>query len=307
MDVTIAICTRNRAASLAQTLDSIAAMTVPSAAAWELVVVNNNSSDETDSVVDRYKTELPIRREFEPRDGVSNARNRAVATAKGKYILWTDDDVLVDQDWLGTYVDAFRRWPDAVLFGGKIIPQFEEPVPPWITDTFDIISGVFAFRDFGDVPVPFTLEGRRIPFGSNYAVRADQQRLYPFNPDLGPRPGKPIYGEETEIIESILRAGGTGYWVPEAGVRHCIPQQRQTFRYINSYFAGYGRYLAYRDRDGGTPRLLGAPRWLWRRMCVDLARYYIRRINAEPSTWMANRVSCAVDRGMLEFYRQMRR
>lgn len=307
MDATIAICTRNRAKSLVRTLDSLAQMSRPAGVSWEVVVINNNSSDETDSAIDRFKDGLPIRREFESQAGLSNARNRAVATAVGRYILWTDDDVEVDRNWLSAYVEAFRRWPDAVLFGGRVTPQFEGPVPNWLNATFDIISGAFAFRDFGAEPVPFALEGRRIPFGANFVVRTDQQRLYSFNPDLGPRPGSPIYGEETDVIESILRAGGKGYWVPDAIVQHCIPPERLTLRYIDTYYASYGRYLAYRDREGKSRHLFGAPRWLWRRYCTDMARYYVRRGVAEPPSWMASRVSLAVCRGMLGFYRQGKR
>src|SRR5206468_2577444 len=136
---------------------------------------------------------------------------------------------------------AFRRWPDAVLFGGKTLPLFEGEVPDWLSETFDLIGGVFAFRDFGDSPVQFILEGRRIPYGTNYAMRTSEHRSHPFNPDLGPRPGDPIYGEETDIMEAVLRSGKTGYWVPEAKVQHCIPQERMTLDYIDRYYRGYGR------------------------------------------------------------------
>jgi GT2 family glycosyltransferase len=94
-----------------------------------------------------------------------------VAEAAGEYIVWTDDDVIVDREWLNTYLGAFGRWPEAVLFGGKTLPLFDGKAPGWLEESFDVLSGVFAFRDFGDAPLRFTLEGRMIPFGSNYAVR----------------------------------------------------------------------------------------------------------------------------------------
>src|SRR5947207_180454 len=100
MRVTVAICTFNRAESLRRTLESVAALHLPEALDWEVVVVNNNSTDHTDSVIESFKERLPIRREFEPQPGASNARNRAVYVAKGDYFVWTDDDVVVDNGWL---------------------------------------------------------------------------------------------------------------------------------------------------------------------------------------------------------------
>src|SRR5271168_2431711 len=120
MLITVAICTFNRAESLRRTLDSLVAMRVPSDLGWEIVVVNNNSTDHTDDFIGEYVGRLPVRRELEPRAGKSNALNRAIEVAKGDYIVWIDDDVLVDAGLLTAYAEAFRRWPDAAVFGGRI-------------------------------------------------------------------------------------------------------------------------------------------------------------------------------------------
>lgn len=150
MFVTVAICTFDRAESLRRTLDSLAAMRVASDLTWELIVVNNNSTDHTDKVVEGYRDRLPLRCEFEPRAGHSNARNCAIAVARGEYIVWTDDDVIVDAGWLAAYADAFRRWPGAVVFGGRIRPRYEPPVVKWIAESERVLGGPFAIRDFGD-------------------------------------------------------------------------------------------------------------------------------------------------------------
>ena len=118
--ITVAICTWNRSPSLRQTLDGFTGIAAPAATKWELLVVNNNCTDGTDEVIRAFEDRLPVRRAFEPRPGLSHARNRAIAEATGDYILWTDDDVTVCRDWLVAYADAFRRWPDAALFGGPI-------------------------------------------------------------------------------------------------------------------------------------------------------------------------------------------
>src|SRR5262249_13221390 len=150
MFVTVAICTFNRAESLRRTLESIAAMRMPSEVTWELVIVNNNSTDHTDEVINQYLNRLPLRREFEPRPGKSNAGNRVIDTAKGEYILWTDDDVIVEPGWLCAYVKAFRRWPEAAVFGGRIIPRYEPPVAGWVAEAEALLRGPYAVRDFGN-------------------------------------------------------------------------------------------------------------------------------------------------------------
>src|SRR6516165_2736912 len=124
MFVTVAICTRNRAGSLRRTLESLAALQIPGDLTWEIVIVHN-STDHTDDVINKYLERLPVRRVLETRAGLSNARNQAVDTAKGEYIVWTDDDVIVDPGWLSAYAAAFRRWPEAAVFGGRIKPRYE--------------------------------------------------------------------------------------------------------------------------------------------------------------------------------------
>ena len=100
MRVTIAICTWNRCDLLRQTLERMTGLMQPPGTEWELLVVNNNCTDGTDQVLSGFEGRLPLRRVFESRPGQSNARNAAVGAARGEFILWTDDDVLVDPNWL---------------------------------------------------------------------------------------------------------------------------------------------------------------------------------------------------------------
>src|SRR6516225_8873209 len=108
LGITIAICTWNRSKSLNVTLKSLQQLIVPSGIKWELVVINNNCTDDTDEVIARFADGLPIRLLHEKRQGLSNARNCAVKAAKGEYTVWTDDDVIVDSNWLVAYVNAIR-------------------------------------------------------------------------------------------------------------------------------------------------------------------------------------------------------
>jgi glycosyltransferase involved in cell wall biosynthesis len=115
-------------------------MNVPRRIDWEVVVVDNGSTDDTPGVLKSFAGRLPLRNVVETRRGHSPARNRAVDTANGDYLLWTDDDVIVEPGWLAAYADAFARWPQAAVFGGPIRARFDPPPPKWLLRA-DLLGG----------------------------------------------------------------------------------------------------------------------------------------------------------------------
>ena len=172
----MAICTRNRADLLDRTLEQMTRMLVPDRTIWELLVVNNGSTDNTDQVITEYAGRLPIRALSELEVGLSTARNAAVREAAGEYLLWTDDDVLVDKGWLAAYLVAFEQHPEAVIFGGPILPSFENPPPRWLHRSLHLpsVAGALALRNVRTTSVHLTTD--RLPFGANFAVRAAEQK-----------------------------------------------------------------------------------------------------------------------------------
>lgn len=285
IDVSVLICTRNRADSLARTLRTISAMTVPDGVTWEVVVVDNGSSDHTAAVLLEFAGVLPLRPVTAPEPGVSHARNCAVAAARGRYLVWTDDDVLVPPEWLATYIAAFRSWPEAAVFGGPIRPALEQPATPWFRASLDVLRFVVAARDFGPAPCPLSIAGDRLPFGANFAVRAAEQRRHPFDRALGVAPGRARAGEETAVLEALLREGASGWYVPGAGVQHVIARERQTVAYVIRYFAAIGATAAAREALPTGRHAFGVPPWLWRRVATKLLRYLWLRAVASPPAW----------------------
>ena len=187
---TVVICTRNRAESLRLTLECLTRMEVPSDVDWELLIVDNGSSDATPHVVDEFVTRLPARRIEEPNAGLSNARNRGVSEAAGRYVVWTDDDVDVDEGWLFAYLNAFRTHTEAVVFGGRSIPRLAPPSVAWFAAGAPYLGDLLAVRDFGPNVIALSCVGDRIPFGLNFAVRTDVQRKFLYDPELGVAPGR---------------------------------------------------------------------------------------------------------------------
>lgn len=267
--VSVVVCTRNREAMLSDLLDSMVRLLIPPDLRWELIIVDNGSTDETARVVSRYKGQLPVRRVEEPLPGLSHARNRGVREARGRYICWTDDDVLVDPRWLAAYVEAFARHPEAAIFGGRILPEIDPPTPYWFTRCSHCwpITSVIAHRDMGEDVVPVSQKGGRVPWGANFAVRAAEQRLFAYDPALGISPLQHRVGEESDVIYRIMAVGGTGWWVPNCKVWHRIPPPRQTLGHILDYFRSVGETAAYQhdvapgdnwNESSGPPRFVGA-------------------------------------------------
>lgn len=303
MLVTVAICTRNRAASLARTLNSLVAMDSPNVA-WEVLVIDNGSTDDTAGVLARFAGQLPIRSETEARAGISHARNRAAASARGTYIAWTDDDTLVDREWLATYVRAFARWPEAVLFGGRIEPVLLPPQTKLFREHFHLLSSPLGARDLGPQARP--LDARAVPFGANFAVRTAAQRRFSFDAGLGKSPFQLRLAEETAVCEAILRAGFGGWWLPDSRVRHLVPPEQQTLAHIRRYYVAAGETDAYRYGAPG-PRVFGVPRWLWRRWLQRSASYHLTRKLAPASVWLPHLILLAQAEGAVAYWRRAAR
>src|SRR5262245_9097301 len=300
MLVTVGICTWNRAALLRNTLGALTRLILPPGLEWEVLVVNNNSADGTESVVKEFRDTLPVRCVFESAPGLSNARNRCVDHARGAYILWTDDDVIVDPGWLREYACAFRDRPTAAVFGGPVRPRFEGGIPKWLVAVWGQVQGAYGARDLGSATAP--LEPNKLPFGSNYAVRQAEQRLHRYDPRLGRNRRVLLGGEELAVLGAILREGGEGWWLPSAAVDHWIPRERQTTRYLKRYYRGQGRVLALREAsERGTwkPQPFGRPLWLWRQALEAELVYRRERALREPERWIDSLVRASTMWGLL--------
>jgi glucosyl-dolichyl phosphate glucuronosyltransferase len=305
MFVTIGICTFNRAESLRRALDSLMAMRVPNDLAWEIVIVNNNSTDYTDDVIGEYVGRLPVRREFEPRPGKSNALNRAIDVAKGDYIIWTDDDVVVDAGWLTAYIEAFRRWPEAAVFGGRIKPGYEAPVERWIIESEAVLVAAYGIRDFGDQVYPLSDEDEdHYPIGANWAIRATEQRVFRYDPELGPVGDRYRIDEEHDVIQRVLGSGAIGYWIPQAMVEHHIGRDKQTARHIAAYYENWGETRAFRNAaaTAAASFLFGIPRRIWPRLLVWWVLYRCCRFVFPAPVWVNQLAHYSMNKGASRYW-----
>ena len=300
MDISIITCTRNRADSLSCVLRSLTRLRVPDRLCWEVVVVDNGSEDHTSEVLASYAAVLPLVSVREAQPGLSNARNAGVRHARGRYMLWTDDDVLVHEDWLVAYFEAFRAFPDGAVFGGSAVPVLEKPTPPWFHENLAELEGLLAYRNPSVLPRRLGL-GTDLPYGLNFAIRAAEQRMHLYDPMLGVAPGRRRVGEEVQVMKAILATGAVGYWVPDAKVFHIIPTSRQTLEYIKLYYRGQGETNAVLRELGGQK--LGirtlvrhGGRALW-----EYLSYRMQKANGESASWIRHYKRFAYRVGILGY------
>ena len=249
LEISVVVCTRNRAGPLNQLLGAMAAMEIPDGLSWELLIVDNGSSDETPAVIQAFADRLPVRYTREDTPGLSNARNHGVRAARGRYLCWTDDDVEVHPRWLAAYAEAFRDHPEAAVFGGKITPRLDPPTPPWFARLADRwpLSDIVAKRDFEPAPVPLDFSRGIVPWGANFAIRAAEQRQRTYDPQLGVSPTHRRSGEESQLMFEVMSAGATGWSVPDSEVFHIFPPRRQSRKYFYEHYAAIGEGRAYLD------------------------------------------------------------
>jgi glycosyltransferase involved in cell wall biosynthesis len=274
----VIVCTHNRATMLDGCLRSILADS--SLVRRELIVVDNGSSDETEAVVratEAIRAEMPVRYVMQPRIGKAHALNRAVEVAQGEFLLFTDDDILVEDGWADALVDGFSD-PAVGAVCGRVLPRWPFPPPPWM-------NGPHAERltlpDFG--PEPRLLDPSK-PVGANMALRARVARMFdpPFNPNLGPSGQLHIDHEECHLLRRIAADHLLGYQ-PEALVFHRIPSERMEWISMRRCFFQGGFGLVRSGRLEGSHSLPLAVRVV-RAFRTCRAAWRIRRRNERKAS-----------------------
>lgn len=296
--LTVAIPTHDRSAVLRQTLERLTRVIVPRGFDWEVIVVQNNCSDDTAIMLAEFQSRLPLRALSESRPGVNHARNAAIEAARGEIIVFTDDDTLPAAGWLEAYVSAFDAAPNAAVFGGPIAPQFTSQPPPWIRDALPLLTSAFGGIEARERGVE--LNSTFFPFGANMAFRTAALRTRPFDPTLGPRGKTRINGSEKELILHLLANGHAGRWVEDARVEHCIQPKQMTIEFLRWYWTGEGAAMAAAPLDPAEKMLWGRPRWLWREAIAAELRYRSRRLRGvDPNVWVKDLKRACTTRGLL--------
>jgi glycosyltransferase involved in cell wall biosynthesis len=303
--ITIAVCTWNRARLVEQTLHSLTQLRVPDGMEWEVVVVNNNSPDSTAAVLESFVPRLPLRHFLETHQGIAHARNRAALEAHGDVVLWTDDDVRVKPNWLAGYADAFARHPECGFFGGSVELSFEGIPPRWLLAGLDSIGGALGqVRVPGDGPIG---EGAQLPFNCNMAVRREYHLAMPYDTRYGRKAASLMSGEETVFLRELMSQGVRGWWLPDVGVLHTVPVERQSVMHLRKALTGVGRELGLRSPTHSRFAFLGIPMWLWRDAITFETRFRWRKLATGSSDWHSDLAVAAISWGRIQQMLENRR
>lgn len=297
MKFSVVIPTFNRAGELRGTLDNLAKLRSDSA--WEVIVVDNNSTDDTRRVVGDAAPAFPVELVylFEAEQGRSAAMNAGIAQARGRIIVTTDDDVRVEPDWLDRAGAALETL-DCDYVGGKVLPLWGAPRPAWIPEHGGKQWAVIALLDYGDEPIPFFSRAHRAPLGVNMAFRREVfERAGGWDNSVGRRKGTLLGQEVREWMYRARAAGLRGFYAPTMTVRHVIQRDRLNKHYFRRwyYWNGISRALLYRnawidmqspestDVDfARVPHILGVPRFFYRKIGRELVRMVRDRWRGDP-------------------------
>jgi len=287
MKFSIVVPTFNRAVNLRETLGGLAGLATTDS--WELIVVDNNSTDDTRQVVESAVPGFPveIRYVFEQEQGRSAALNAGICVAGGDIIVTTDDDVQVEPDWLNRAAEALDAL-DCDYVGGKVLPIWKGARPFWIPDHGGKQWAVIALLDYGPEPIPFYKYAHRVPLGVNMAFRREAfEHAGLWSNRVGRKKGT-LLGQE--VREWMLRARAAklrGYYTPAMVVWHVIQGDRLTRAYFRRWFYWHGvsRALLYRDAwldmqapedttldFSRVPHIFGVPRFFYGKAPREIRR-----------------------------------
>jgi len=235
----IIICTYNRAKYIYKTLEYVKKNNFPFDK-YEIILINNNSTDNTEWESFRFQQNYPainFRYFIEKEQGLSFARNRGIAEAKGEILVFLDDDSFVDVHYLKNLENYLYTYPDMVAFGGEISPLFETGItPPWLSKwSYSWVSAI----NLGNRVRVFS--NREFPIGANMGFKKEYfEKHGTFNTLLGRNKKNLMGGEEKDIFNRRDKKTEKIYYFPDIKVIHVIPENRTTLAYIKKLGEGIG-------------------------------------------------------------------
>ena len=303
MRISVCLCTWNRSRLLDQTLTKLRDVVVPPGVEWEVIVINNNSTDDTDAVLERHASHLPLIRLHEAKPGHTHARNRGLPHASGDLILWTDDDVQVPKHWLTAAVEGAARFPEAVGFAGPILPWFPEPPDPVLLEAFPALGNGFCGLNLG--MEPRRMHEDEFAYGANMLFRASATQGLLFDTNIGHKGNRPGSGDDLEYQRRLKQRGGTFAWLPEMSVEHYVDPSRMTLDYLTKYYYATGEADARREGVPTGTQLFGMPRYLVRVAAERYLKFCVNRLRGRRRAALEHLRNFHYYRGVLSGCRQL--
>ncbi|MCL2923555.1 MAG: hormogonium polysaccharide biosynthesis glycosyltransferase HpsE [Trichodesmium sp. MAG_R04] len=242
IDIAVAIPTYNGADKIPKVFEKLQQQTGLENITWEIIVIDNNSSDETPKVVKEYQDNnflcVELKYHFESQQGASSARQRAVKEVKGELIAFLDDDNFPEKNWLAEAVIFAKKHPQAGAYSGKIIGKYETSPP----ENFKAISQHLAIRNHGEKELLFQPDNLQLPPSAGLVVRKEVWlKNVPNNLKLtGPFGKRRCSGDDYEVLLYLHNAGWEIWYNPKMKIEHYIPTSRLEKEYLLALAMGNG-------------------------------------------------------------------
>lgn len=288
-DISVVIITHNRCEMLPRSLESIIQQNAPGIA-YEVVLVDNNSTDQTRSVVEAFiaRKAMNLRYVFEKRQGRPHARNAGVENARAPIIAFIDDDIRAATDWLVQIKRALDAHPEVDFVGGKVLPQWGEGPPAWLTRAH---WPPLALTDRGDQSIYVSAQNPRCLVSANLAVRREAfEQVGLFAPEF-------LRSQDHDWQLRVYLAGRQGMYVPEIIVTAEVQAERLGKLYHRKWHTRHGRYCAMmrlEEMTGPDGQLVQEnPKAL---KLFGTSVYTYRRLLVQGRRWLANTLRRKEDR-----------
>ncbi len=303
MDITIVLATYNRNDTLTATLDSFKRFQ-KSSIIFEIIVVDNAGNAETANLVDSYNYDLPIEYLVQLKKGKNNALNLAIDHIKGDLVVFCDDDIVAEPDWLVEIRDGAGRWPNHAVFVGRILPnipagQFVLPI------AHHFIRGAYGVADWDAEEGPYQVWQI---FGANMVVRSEIFSTgRKFNPNVGPDgTDRYIMGSETEFLSRLEKDGHIPIYLPKSLVYHQIRPEQLTKKWLQLRAIRSGLGAAAEQvklSDATVPAVFGIPRFLLRKTVESYFKWLLS-CALRKSDNFEMKIEYLILTGMVQFYRK---
>lgn len=242
LNLTVAIPTYNGASRIPQVLEQLRRQTGTESIRWEVIVIDNNSTDNTKEIVKAYQqnwlSDTPLRYCFEARQGAGYARQLAVKEAQAPLIGFLDDDNIPALNWVAAAIDFAQTHPQAGAYGSQIHPDFEVPPP----DSLKPILPFLAITERGDEPLQYKSHQKLLPPTAGLVVRKQAwlDSVPPKQILTGPTYNNSLPGEDLEMVSYIQAKGWEIWYNPFMELDHKIPPWRLERDYLIPFFRQIG-------------------------------------------------------------------
>lgn len=239
---------------------------------WEIVIVDNGSTDNTALIINSFTKYLPIKYFLENTPGKNNALNFGIKQVSGELVVLTDDDIIPHENWLIELLNCADTNPDYSIFAGKIMPYWSRQPEEWI---LKLVPQGIAFAITDQTLVEGEISASLV-WGPNMAIRKSVFTAgFQFDSTIGPNGKNYIMGSETEFTVRLARSGYKSWFCSGAMVQHIIRENQLELNWIKGRAFRYGRgqYRKVNNQIKNNQLSLGIPLWVLRKLIFQIAIY----------------------------------